>query len=117
MIRILGQGKYLLSETIDHTKILVLNDAQRFAWIAAGEIGEILIFSQKKFNPAYILAKGAFRLYEVKEEPDLTDLEHLELFIGDGSWQGYLLPTGLPSIKDRRNRIIATREIITKSTH
>lgn len=117
MIRLLSQGKYLLSETFDHTKILSLDEKNRYAWIKAGDIGEILIFSAKKFNPAYLTATGPYRLYEVIDEPKLTDLVHLELFVGGGIWQGYILPTGLPTEKDKRNRIVSTREIITKTTH
>jgi hypothetical protein len=38
---------------------------------------------------------------------------HLELSIGKGQWQGYLLLTGLPTNKKRRNRIIPTKEVIS----
>jgi len=61
-----------------------------------------------------MLSLGQFRLYDVKDEPKLTDLIHLELFVGGGLWQGYLLPTGLPTDKDKRNRIIPTDELITR---
>ena len=115
MIRLIDQGKYLLTETYDRTKILNLDD-QHFAWINAGEIGDILVATKREFNPSSVMAIGSFRLYDVKDEPKLTDLEHLELFIGDGRWQGYLLPKGLPN-GVKRHRIVPTREIITKSTH
>jgi hypothetical protein len=35
--------------------------------------------------------------------------------VGKGTWQGYLLPTGLPDDKKKRNRIIPTDEVITKT--
>ena len=117
MIRLINQGNYLLTETFDHTRILALDNTQRYAWINAGEIGEILIHTSKKFNPAYIIAAGPYRLYDVKGEAELTDLLHLELFAGNGIWQGYILPTGLPTENDKRNRIIATDEVITRTTH
>ena len=41
----------------------------------------------------------------VKDERELTDLEHLELLVGEGIWQGYLLTTGLPTDEKKRNRI------------
>ncbi len=116
MIKLEDTGKYILYETFDHTKILELDDNDRFAWIIAGEIGDILVSTQKKFNALTVLSKGNFRLYDVKNEPELTDLQHLELFAGDGHWQGYLLPKGLPN-GVRRHRIVPTKEIITKTTH
>jgi hypothetical protein len=116
VIKLLKSGKYTLAETFDHTKILTLDDKNRYAWIEAAKIGEILVSSQKKFSSSQLIAAGNYRLYEVKDEPDLTDLEHLELFVGEGHWQGYLLPMGLPNGVKRR-RIVATNEIITKTTH
>lgn len=86
-----------------------------FAWINASGIGEILVVSQNPHKTDHVLAVGKHRIYEVKDEPDLTDLIHLELLVGDGVWQGYLLPTGLPTNENKRNRIIPTLEIITKS--
>lgn len=114
MIRLVDQGKYTLQATKKLTKILFLNDKKIYVWINAEGIGEILLTTNKDHMANYILAKGNYRLYEVKDEPELTDLLHLELFVGDGNWQGYLLPTGLPTSKNNRNRIIATKEIITK---
>lgn|SRR3989344_4717036 len=116
MIRLLQQGKYMLIETRGQTKILILNGRKTFAWINAAEIGEILVASHKTHKVDQILAIGKYRMYEVKDEPKLTDLVHLELFVGDGKWQGYLLPTGLPTEKKKRNRIVPTEEAITKST-
>ena len=113
MIRLINKGKYTLFETFDKTKILSL-DENMFAWINAGEIGDILVSTHRKFNPEKIISMGPYRLYDIKNEPTLTDLKHLELFVGDGSWQGYLLPKGLPN-GVRRHRIVATREIITKA--
>lgn len=113
MIKFLRNGPYKLIETNKQTKILILDDKETFAWIDAGAIGEILIASHKKHDADHILATGAFRVYKVKNEPKLTDLLHLELHVGNCLWQGYLLPTGLPSSKNRRKRIIPTKEVIT----
>lgn len=117
MIQLIGEGSYRLIETRNLTKILTLDETNSFAWVSAGGIGEILVNTERIFMPFHTLSSGKYRIYKVKDEPDLTDLAHLELFIGEGNWQGYLLPTGLPNEKDKRNRIIATKEIITKSTH
>lgn len=117
MIQLLQSGKYSLIETKSQTKILTLDNKKTFAWINAEEIGEILVASHKSHRTDNILAIGNYRLYNIKDEPNLTDLIHLELLVGDGIWQGYLLTTGLPKGKKKRNRIIPTKEIITKSTH
>jgi len=115
MIKLLKTGKYSVIETFDHTKILTLDDKARYAWIKADSIGDILVSTRRKFNTSNIVSMGNYRLYEVKGEPEFTDLVHLELFVGDGQWQGYLLPTGLPRSLKKRNRIVSTNEAITKS--
>lgn len=115
MIKLLQGGKYKLLETKKQTKILTLDEKQTFAWINALDIGEILVASHTAHKVDCILSVGAYRLYEVKDEPKFVDLMHLELSVGDGIWQGYLLPTGLPSDVKKRNRIIPTNETITIS--
>lgn len=117
MIKLVQSGHYTLIETKGQTKILTLDSRQTFAWVHVDEIGEILITSHKSHKIDHLLASGKYRLYEVEDEPKLTDLLHLELLVGEGVWQGYLLTTGLPTDKKRRNRIIPTQEIITTSTH
>ena len=113
MIKKLKTGSYRLFETKRTTKVLELDGADTFAWVVAGEIGEILVKAEVNDDVAAILSAGEYRLYQVKDEPQLVDLEHLELAIGNGQWQGYLLPTGLPTKEDKRNRIIPTDEVIT----
>lgn len=102
-------------ETKDNTKILILDVESVFAWISVKEIGEILVTSHKTHIAEAILAIGKYRLYDVKDEPKLSDQLHIELSLGEGLWQGYLLPTGLPTSKDKRNRIIPTSEVISKA--
>lgn len=116
MIKVIKEGKYELIETKGHTKVLTLDKKDQYAWINAAGIGEILVSSHKKLSTDHILAKSRYRLYDVKDEPDLTDLLHLELYVGDGFWQGYFLPNGFPDDKNKR-RIIPTKEVITKATH
>ncbi len=114
MIRLLEHGHYRLIETKRHTKILILN-SRSFAWIDAFQYGELLVTSHKTHIPAYTVVNGQYRLYEVKKDRKLTDGAHLELFVGEGRWQGYILQLGLPDDVDRRNKIIPTKELITKS--
>jgi hypothetical protein len=115
MIKLVQEGRYELIGTQHHIRMLVLQGLKVFAWIYAEGIGELLVTSRKSHKVDHILATGRYRLYEVKDVPKLTDLVHLELHVGNGIWQGYLLPTGLPNDKKKRNRIISTHEIITKS--
>lgn len=114
MITVLETGLYTLIETKDHVKILTLDD-KVYAWVVAENIGEILVSSHNPHKADHILATGAYRLYQVDGEPELADLQHLELNVGERLWQGYLLLTGLPSEEKKRSRIIPTLEVV--STH
>jgi hypothetical protein len=114
MIQVVDKGTYHLIETAGHTKILTLDNKKTYAWVNAGDIGEILVTSHKSHIVDHVLAAGKYRLYRVKDETLPTELVHLELLIGEGRWQGYLLPSGLPDDKKKRNRIIPTKELITK---
>lgn len=118
MIKLVDDGSYTLIETHKHIKILNLGEKKVYAWINAAGIGEILVASHNPHKTDHILAIGKYRMYEVKDEPKLTDLTHLELLVGNGVWQGYLLTKGLPNVNTRnRVRIIPTLEIITKSVN
>lgn len=96
---------------------MTLNGKRTYAWIFAGIIGEILVTSHKTHRVDHTLAIGKYRLYDVKNEIALRGMQHLELLVGQGVWQGYTLPTGLPTDTKKRNRIIPTNEIITRSQH
>lgn len=117
MIKLLEEGKYNLAETVNQVKILSLDDKKIYIWINADNIGEILITSLKQHKSHHILSVGNYRLYDVKDEKDLTDLLHLELHTGNSTWQGYLLPKGLPNNQKKRGRIIPTKEVITKTSY
>lgn len=112
MKRLLQKGKYLLIETKKFTKILILEGIGAFAWVHARNIGEILVKTKYLFNFNNFLATGKYEIYNVKKEPNLVDLEHLELEVGKNKWQGYLLPKGLPTFRQKRHRIIPTYELV-----
>lgn len=114
MIRLVQKGQYKLIETKGQTKILFLWK-KAYAWTYAADTGEILVISHTPHVTDHLLAEGGYRVYEVKGERQFHDMVHLELFVGEGVWQGYLLPTGLPTDNAKRKRIIPTKEIITKS--
>ena len=114
MIKLIKKGTYQLTESKPgQTKILTLDNKNIYAWPNT-TIGEILVTSDGNYDIDSLLSSGQYRLYQVKDDPDLVDLIHLELEVGPGIWQGYLLPTGLPDKKDTKNRIIPTQELITK---
>ena len=113
MIKLLKKGKYLLVETRNDVKILKL-DKKTFVWIFTKSIGEMLVATHRPHKTDQKLAKGEYRIYKVADEPDLVDQLHLELAIGDGDWQGYLLPTGFPKNRKTKSRIIPTNEIVSK---
>lgn len=112
MITLERQGLYKLIETKKNTKILYL-DNSIFAWIEPKNIGEILVISHKIHKTDCILSMGHYRVYDVTDEPFLSDQQHLELEVGRDVWQGYLLLSGLPDRHNKRGRIIPTNETIT----
>ena len=97
----------------DGNRILYLGP-QGYLWKQAQGIGELLLFSKHPHEMNYVMSYGVYRLYQVRDEPRLVDLQHLELKAGQRKWQGYLLPTGLPRASKIISRVIATGEVITK---
>jgi hypothetical protein len=111
MITILKTGSYRLVETKWGNKILSLDD-RSYAWIDSKRVGELLVTTHREHSTSFVLSRGAYILYDVKDEEYLTDLQHLELECGIYAWQGYLLLTGLPD-DDKKSRIIPTEQLIT----
>ena len=114
MIKVIEKGTYKLSITKVSNRILSLSGNRNYAWLHIGKIGEILVLLKTLPQTNYTVFVGPYQIYEVKDEPDFTDTVHLELYIGRGEWQGFLLTTGLPTVEDPKNRIIATKELIIK---
>lgn len=110
MIKLIKEGKYSLIETRNDVKVLKL-DGEAFVWIFTKAIGEMLVTTHKSHKTDQKLSKGDYRIYDIKNEPNLVDQLHLEFSIGEGDWQGYLLPTGFPRDKKTRSRIISTTEL------
>lgn len=112
MISLMRGGPYRLIETKAHTKILYL-DKDQYAWVEPPHIGEILVTSHTKHKTDCILSLGTYLMYDVRDESGVSDHIHLELEVGKGQWQGYLLLTGLPDDEKTKARIIPTHEQIT----
>lgn len=112
MITLRKTGWYKLIETKRGTKVLYLNN-DVYVWIERASIGEILVISRDKHKSDCVLSVGRFNLYDVEDEPNLFDLKHLELEVGENTWQGYVLLSGLPNSQHKKARIIPTDELIT----
>lgn len=113
MIKLVKSGKYTLYETKTNIKILQL-DRIAYVWLKIEGIGEVLVISHNQHRRDDILSTNEYKLYSVKNEKNLVDLQHLELKVGEDMWQGYLLLTGLPNDKHLRARVVPTKEVITK---
>ncbi len=112
MITLRKTGLYKLYKTKHGTRMMAL-DHDSYAWPEPVAIGPILVQSKHDIPQNELLSVGHYMLYEVEAEPLLSDQQHLELEVGIDTWQGYLLPTGLPTAAKHRSRIITTRETIT----
>lgn len=113
MIKILKRGSYQLYEIDNFTKMFCLDNLRTYKWMnTTTEFFE----NQNNIQPITTLAIGRYFLYDVNEEEALTNLQHLELYLGKRTWQGYLLPGGLPTKKEKKKKIVPTEEIITKSS-
>jgi hypothetical protein len=116
MIRVIGSGSYRLDETAGAFKLLMLDsygEKCTYAWEWVNGIN-IRLTDRKPDEAHYTLADGKYRMYEVRDETGLTNQLHLELSLGGSTWQGYLLPEGLPEgAKTKTMRPV--KELITKS--
>jgi len=115
MITLLKSGHYKLIETKANTKVLYL-DYDTYAWVEPAKTGEILVYSHKVHKTDCVLSMGTYNLYDIDDEPELSDQMHLELEVGEGFWQGYLLLSGLPHENHKRARIIPTHETVAQVT-
>ena len=111
MITQTRDGTYKLLQTQGKITMLSLDD-EMFTWLEVEGIGEVLVAASKTHYAETVLSEGQYRLYDVDDEPNLSDQQHLELEAEHGKWKGYLLPTGLPEGKKIRSRIIPTKELI-----
>lgn len=116
MINLIKIGRYCLVGTKDKKRMLSLDDDD-YLWAYAKGIGEILTLAKQPHKTEYILARGDYRIYDVKDEPKYVDLRHLELSVGPNEWQGYLLLTGLPRLGKIRSRMVPTDEVVSLGNH
>ncbi len=116
MKKLIRHGTYSLILTPSNVKIITLDNEDSYAWIVAKGIGGILSFAHKPKRTDTLLATGKYMLYKVKDEPNLVDLDHLQLEVGRNMWQGYLLTNGLPGAHEK-HRIIPTTELIRDKNH
>ena len=117
MISVLKRGEYKLIDTKNESKILVLDGQETFSWLLTSQEGEIITSSHVAQKDDTLLSVGNYRLYKIDNEPKYTDNLHLELQVGCGYWQGYLLPSGFPKNKDKSSKIISTDELLTATNN
>jgi hypothetical protein len=116
MIKVLENGVYKLIETKRQIKVLYLGD-KTYVWLYIPGIGHILEITHTAHSSDHVLAWGEYRLYEVKNDARFSDQMHLELCVGKGQWQGYLLLSGLPTNTKKKGRMVATQEVISFSVN
>lgn len=116
MITLLKKGMYKLVETKHHARLLYI-DGKVYAWVTVANVAEILVASHRTHKTDSIICIGEYRVYDVADEPHLSDQQHMELEVGQGHWQGYVLRGGLPDADNKRCRIIPTHELITGTPH
>jgi hypothetical protein len=114
MIKLLQSGDYQLIETLEKDKILIFDKKQTFVWLSADEAGGMLVAAHTTQSNDHFLSLGTYRIYQVEHEPHLTDALHMELLVGEGVWQGYLLSIGLPDTQRSTSRFIPTKELISR---
>jgi hypothetical protein len=112
MFSIERQGSYKLTESRLQIKALYL-DKTSYAMLFIDSLGEMISTARTPKPTDYTLSIGRYRVYNVQDEPDMTEGLHLELEVGDDIWQGYLLPNGLPGKNSIRGCLLPTRELIT----
>ncbi|KTB49339.1 hypothetical protein [Dehalogenimonas alkenigignens] len=116
MIQLVNKGLYHLEEMDDASKflILALDDERRvYIWETAGGI-KIRLAPKQPVKTLCTLAAGKYRIYRVQDEPGLASQLHLELLVGEGLWQGFLLPEGWPEDLETKP-MVPVEETITKN--
>jgi len=116
MIKNVKRGDYKLLRIKGDQRILIL-DGKKYLWTYDKTYGDRLELAPKEYEEACVLSVGHYRIYSVKDDSTFTDQFHLELLIGRGKWQGYLLPDGLPSSRLEKDSLQATKETITNTSY
>ena len=114
MIKLVESNTYKLVGTKDNLKALILDDKDVFLWKSDGRNCSLEYIKFNLGQTCCLLSINNYRLYDVKDEPDLTTCLHLELYIGKRRWESYLLKEGLPTVRNKKKPMSSTRETITK---
>lgn len=114
MIKLIKSGRYKLIRTKHYVKILYL-DKDAFAWIEPPKIHELLVTTHRQHKTDCLLSVGRYNLYDLKDDQRFSSHLRLELEVGEGQWQGYLLLNGLPTDQKIRCGIIPAHDVVTGS--
>ena len=109
MIKVVSKGDYILYEDHNKRKILKLGDAKLLYWTDS----KIIQAMNNSANPKDTLSLGKYRLYKILDEPQLTNNYHLELYVGNKQWRGYLLSSNILKTRMPVVAISATNELIS----
>jgi hypothetical protein len=114
MVTLFEKSFYCLVKTKSGSRLLCI-ERGTFTWVDPETIGEMRVATHTPHTTDYVIRTGRYRLYDVKDEPPLAGLQHLELEYGPTDWHGYLLLTGLPRDQEERTCVVPTPQIITGS--
>ena len=75
---------------------LFLDNKDGCMWISDGLNCDRLMYTGKQKAARFVISEGVYRIYEVLNEKKLSQGVHMELLVGKGKWQGFILSGGLP---------------------
>ena len=112
MLLSLGNGQYSLTRQKNHNKLLILDD-DHYVWKVKDNHQSLtrvepVSHRSKPFLECY------YWLFSAKNEPKLTNGQHLSIIIQPGKWEAYLLTPGLPVSIGDSCEVIATDERIAR---
>lgn len=111
MIRLIQWGNYRLAMIAEGNAFISIDDDVYSLYPDY----KTMESSEADMDAALTLHHGDYKLYDVYDEPQLTETIHLELEDEDGYIKSYLLPQGLPVNSKRRVRQLTTTQQITHS--
>ncbi len=116
MITVMSRGTHWLTSA---PVLLMLRDEQEsekvYRFFLTDGQGKITFITKSEFSFTKDVITGKYRKYEVKNEQSFKNGVYLELSVGMGKWNCYILPTGLPNKNSPEKSILVTKECITKT--
>lgn len=114
MIKVVRRGDYRILGAKSGSRTLILDGKDAYKWSDPNGNSQLEATFYRHQQEDRVLASGKYRLYYVQHEPAISDFFHLELSNGQKKWQGYLLPVKLETAKQKKYKIVPTKELITR---